>query len=269
VGQNELGGSLPTTEAAQSRYAATAGADGDRRHRGVDYLNFLGVLSHSLAPKSYFEIGTETGSSVVRFDCDAVCVDPSFRLTRNPIGQRKRTLFFQMGSDQFFAKYNLRLFFPDGVDVAFLDGMHRFEYLLRDFINTERHCHRRSLILLHDCLPVNSRMAERQWVDDSAEDESTRSWWTGDVWRLLPVLKKYRTDLRVLFLDCPPTGLVGITRVNPDSTVLDDAYYAILDEFSDLDLDCYGLDQLWSLFPTLNSRDLIARDMISSIFSVC
>ena len=54
----------------------------------------------------------------------------------------------------------MRDFFPKGPDIAFLDGMHRAEYLLRDFMNTERFSHERTLILLHDCLPVNARMAD-------------------------------------------------------------------------------------------------------------
>jgi hypothetical protein len=234
----------------------------------VDYLDFLGALATSLAPRSYFEIGTETGPSLARFTCDALCVDPAFRLAGNVTGQRKRSLFFQMTADQFFAEYDLRLFYPRGVDIAFLDGMHRFEYLLRDFMNTERCCHDGSLILIHDCLPVNLRMADRRRLTDDTEDESTRFWWAGDVWRLVPILKKYRPDLRVLFLDCPPTGLVAVTDLNPRSEVLRHAYYAILDEFSRLELSSYGLDQLWSLFPTLNSREVMAEDVMTSVFSL-
>jgi hypothetical protein len=245
----------------------TAASDPERRHRGVAYLDFLGTLATSLAPKSYFEIGTESGLSLARFNCDAVCVDPAFRLTGDPIGQRSRTLLFRLGSDQFFAEYDLRLFFPRGVDMAFLDGMHQFEYLLRDFANTESYCRSRSLVFLHDCLPVNLRMAEREWLTNSAEDESTRLWWTGDVWRFLPVLKKYRPDLRVSFADCPPTGLVAITNLDSESTVLHEAYHTIVDEFSSIQLGSYGIDQLWSLFPTLNTRDLTENGLITSVFS--
>ncbi len=109
-------------------------------------------------------------------------------------------------------------------------------------------------------------MAERKWLNDPAEQELTRPWWAGDVWRLLPILKKYRPDLRVRFLDCPPTGLVAVTNLDPQSAVLGHLYYPILDEFSSLDLASYGLDQLWSLFPTLNSRDIIAEEVLTSLF---
>jgi hypothetical protein len=111
-------------------------------------------------------------------------------------------------------------------------------------------------------------MTRRKQVTDEAEDESTRWWWTGDVWRLLPILKKYRSDLRVLFVDCPPTGLVAVTNLAPQSEVLRHEYYTILDEFRCLELSSYGLDQLWALFPTLSSQDILAEDALTSFFSV-
>ena len=152
--------------------------------------------------------------------------------------------------------------------MAFLDGMHHFEYLLRDFMNTERCCRQHSLILLHDCLPLNMRMAEREWRVDPDEAEETRGWWAGDVWRLLPALKKYRPDLCVTFLDCPPTGLVAITNLDPRSAIFQREYGSVLDEFGAVDLASYGLKRLWSLFPTLDTRDLVATGAIGSFFSL-
>jgi hypothetical protein len=111
-------------------------------------------------------------------------------------------------------------------------------------------------------------MADRRRLTDDTEDESTWFWWARNVWWLVPILKKYGPDLRVLFLDCPPTGLVAVTDLNPRSEVLRHAYYAILDIFSRLELSSYGLDQLWSLFPTLNSREVMAEDVMTSVFSL-
>lgn len=240
----------------------------DYRHRGVNYLDFLGALSASLAPTSYLEIGTNAGASLSRFSCDAICIDPEFKCQHSPIGPRKRALFFQMGSDEFFDRHAMHAIFPEGLDIAFLDGMHHFEFLLRDLMHTERWCHERSLILLHDCLPVNFRMTDRDWLADEQEDSSTRGWWTGDVWRLLPALQRYRPDLRVLFLDCPPTGLVVIDNLDPHSDVLRRSYEAIVDEFLSIELSFYGLHKLWSLFPTLDSRKIIANHAIQSIFQL-
>ncbi len=223
---------------------------------GVGYLDFMRALSNSLAVRSYLEIGTDTGESLSCFRADAVCIDPSFAVSRNVLADRRRAFFFQMTSDEFFLNHDLRLFLPGGFDVAFLDGLHLFEALLRDFINAERYANARSVILLHDCVPTNFRMAERENRIDETEDPSTRRSWAGDVWRLLPVLHRFRPDLTVTVLDCPPTGLVACTNLNPFSHVLADNFDSICAEFLTLDLATFGLDRLWEIFPVLDSQRL-------------
>ncbi len=242
----------------QTKDAATFAMDvgGDLDHRGVNYLDFMSALSRTLAVRTYLEIGTNTGESLKRFPCDSICIDPQFAIEQSVLAGRRRAFFFQMTSDDFFSHYDVRSMFPGGLDVAFLDGLHHFEALLRDFMNAERYCHKDSVILLHDCLPTNHRMAERNPRIDEAEDPATRHSWTGDVWRLLPVLHKYRPDLRIFFLDCGPTGLVVCTNMNPHSQVLPESYVRIVEEFSAVDLPTLGLDRLWRIFPTLDSRRL-------------
>lgn len=223
---------------------------------GVWYLEFLKLLDTHLVPQSYLEIGTHEGESLARMSCDAIAIDMKFAVQQNLLGGRRRTFLFQMASDAFFRDHDVRSFFPRGVDVAFLDGMHRIEYLLRDFINTEATAHRRSLVLLHDCLPLNARMARRNYVLGASEEGDAAQAWTGDVWKILPILKQYRPDLRVLLLDCPPTGLVAVTRLDPGSTVLDRAYYEILDTFGPMSIEAFGLERLWAEFPLVDTRSL-------------
>lgn len=234
---------------------------------GLLYTTFLKAIDTNLSPRTYFEIGTNTGESLACFGCNAICVDPEFHLTGNPVGTRVFTAFFQTFSDRFFSTYNVKAFFPTGVDVAFLDGLHRFEYLLRDFLNTEKICHRRSVILLHDCLPLNARMAERVYRLNESEAEETRHAWTGDVWKILPALKKYRPDLRVRLLDCQQTGLVAISSLDPQSEVIDKSYDAIADEFRDLDLSDFKISNLRSLFPMLESRKVADPAVMTTYFS--
>jgi hypothetical protein len=226
-------------------------------HSGINYIAFLTGLGQALNPQAYFEIGTNTGLSLKAFPCDALCVDPIFQVEHDIFQKRKRLFCFQMTSDEFFRQHTIRHFLPAGPDIAFLDGMHRFEYLLRDFINTERECHTRSVILLHDCLPINERMAERMPRIDEKEAVETRGCWTGDVWRMLLILRKYRPDLRLLILDCPPTGLVACTRLDPGSDVLSQNYHAIIDEFAQCELPQYGLDRLWEEFQPTSSIGLL------------
>ena len=238
-------------------------------HGGVQYLDFLRLLDTHLCPASYLEIGTNEGRSLAAFKCDALCIDPNFIVDRSPLESRKRSFFFQMTSDEFFRSHDVRKFFPSGPDICFLDGMHRFEYLLRDFINVEAACHENSIILLHDCLPLNERMAERANRRDEAEDESTRYAWTGDVWRILAGLKKYRPDLRIMLLDCGPTGLVACTNLDPASGILKRKYNDIVDDVINLSLETLGMAQLWSMYPMINTRHLAAHpEDLTAVFNI-
>jgi hypothetical protein len=144
--------------------------------------------------------------------------------------------------------------------MAFLDGMHRFEFLLRDLIGAEAACHPRSLILLHDCVPLNPDMALRKHRPVN---------WTGDVWKLLPILKKYRPDLRLHVLDCPPTGLVAITRVDPASRILADSYYDIVDQHAGSNLDDNGLRSFWEELELTDTQPLYEEPhRLTELFSL-
>jgi hypothetical protein len=121
------------------------------------------------------------------------------------------------------------------VELAFLDGMHLFEYLLRDFINTERCCGPGSLIVLHDCIPLDLPMTVRDAADAATRSRSRYpQWWTEDVWKLVRVLQLYRPDLAIEAFNAPPTGLVLVGNLDPASRVLDACYDEVVTSFSAL-----------------------------------
>jgi hypothetical protein len=74
--------------------------------------------------------------------------------------------------------------------------------------------------VLHDAVPINFEMSERDHQPDRRRDKIYKTYWTGDVWRVLPVLARERPDLRIQILDCPPTGLVLVSNLNPRDAVL-------------------------------------------------
>jgi hypothetical protein len=259
-----------SADQSSATHAARPSADLDRspnRHllaasenlipSGVLYTEFFKFVDNQLRPRSYFEIGTHRGRSVQAFSCSAVCVDPHCVLERDVLTGRSQTHFYQMSSDTFFAEHDLRGIFKSGPDICFLDGMHRSEYLLRDFMNTERLCHRGSLIFMHDCLPVNARMALRTHEPGNASEGSWQHAWTGDVWKIVPLLKLHRPDLKMFILDCAPTGLVAVANLDPASTALADNYGSLLDELRELDLSTYSFRRLWSDLPVISSRSLV------------
>jgi hypothetical protein len=157
---------------------------------------------------SYFEIGTGKGDSLSVANCAAVGVDPNFRMgTRDIVGKKPFCALYQMPSDTFFHRHDPTHIFDGPIDLAFLDGMHYCEYLLRDFANTERHCRRNSVIVLHDCVPVEIAIAERT---ASPSLEAIRAgWWMGDVWRTLLALRGHRPDLAFTVIDSAPTSILN------------------------------------------------------------
>lgn len=217
-------------------------------HTGTDYTHFLPWLAGQYDVANYLEIGVNMGHLLSRMKVDhAIGVDPAFIINAN-VAQGKRTLhLIQKTSDRFFREeQDLLGRIPP--QLAFLDGMHLYEYLLRDFINTERACLKNSLIVMHDCLPLSVEMCHRNQdaSRDLTRDTPYYGWWTGDVWKIVPILKTYRPDLKVVCIDAAPTGLVCVSNVDPASRVLEKSYLDIVAEFSEQSADAGGLQRFYS-----------------------
>lgn len=230
-------------------------------HQGVHYRTFIEEVVRRKKARTYLEIGVCTGETIAKIDCDSIGVDPAFAFTHNPVGKKRRLHLFQMTSDEFFRDYDPRQILGQPLDVAFLDGLHLFEFLLRDFISTEAASLPNSLIMLDDCFPLNIEMAERYPAPEKRQDKRYADWWTGDVWKLLPILQEYRPDLRIICVDTPPTGNVMVTCLDPTSTVLRDNYFKIIDQFINTDLidgrfqEFHGSHQLTSTATILDSTN--------------
>lgn len=236
-------------------------------HQGEDYLDVMGRIHAVLHPRTYFEVGTWTGNSLKLANCRSIAIDPHFQITTDVVGRKPECHLFQMPSDEFFKYHSPKAVFGDTVDFAFLDGMHLFECVLRDFINIESNCSRNSIIALHDCLPPDAYIASRKNDLDEQKKLSTKpGWWTGDVWKILPVLRKYRPDLVMVCLDAPPTGLVLVTGLYPESRILRDKYFDIVREFEAVSLLDYGLAKLHAEAAVQSTRKLQAIEEFGPIF---
>lgn len=229
-------------------------------HKGPLYREYVAEVVKKKCARNYMEVGVREGFCITNISVPSIGIDPFFQFACNPIAAKKVLFLFQMSSDEFFRDYDPRaLFGHDVVDVTFLDGLHQFEFLLRDFINSERVSGKDSLILLDDCLPVNVEMTERRHIPDLRKDRNLAGWWTGDVWKIIPILKKYRPDLVTIPFDTPPTGNIMVTNLDPNSTVLRDNYHNIVREFSDLHLDHAGLVDLMSSNPPVSARAMLTN----------
>ncbi len=204
------------------------------RSSGPYYLDVLARMHAALAPERYLEIGSETGASLRLSNGRSIAVDPGFRLGHEVVGSKPETLLFQQTSDDFFASGFLRKL-SWTVDFAFLDGMHQIEYLLRDFINTEAHATPDSVVAIHDILPWTENMTVRD------RRHSKTPAWTGDVWKIIPILSELRPDLQLRVIDCVPTGLLVVEGLDPSSRVLPDRIDTIVETWRDKALSEFGI----------------------------
>lgn len=218
----------------------TVPAPGDRDERMTRH-EFLRELHRVVAPRNYLEIGVNDGRSLALARVRSIAVDPAFKIT---VPIRCDLDLVKATSDDFFAQPDPLAHFrasrdrPEGrpraggpsdddpgcasIDLAFIDGMHLLEFALRDFMNVERHSDWWSVIVFDDMLPRSA--------DEAARDRHTRAW-AGDVFKMVPVLARYRPDLIVIPVDTQPTGVLVVLGADPQSTVLRERYEEILAEW--------------------------------------
>lgn len=212
-----------------------------KRADGMKYTRFMEALHRDCLFDWYMEVGCRTGRTFAPVRGKTIAVDPFFRAETNIIGVKPALHVFQQTSDDFFASGFLKAM-KIKLSFSFLDGMHLFEFLLRDFIATEKASDPNGVIALHDCCPFSHEMTTRDLAN------LPKQAWTGDVWKLIPILSEHRPDLKITVLDASPTGVVLVSNLDPKSTVLDKKYDQIVRAYSDVDLQGYGLEAFNQLF---------------------
>jgi predicted O-methyltransferase YrrM len=192
---------------------------------GPSYREVIDRLHRLVRPATYLEIGVETGATLALAAAARVPVGIDPHPEKMVITTSPNTRLYPMTSDAFFERETAgTVFHGQPVDLAFIDGMHWFEYVLRDFANVESWCTPASTILLHDCLPVTGVAARR---------ERESSFWVGDTWKALECLLEYRPDLHIRVIPTGPSGLVVVRHLDPGSTVLADRMEEILTRYRD------------------------------------
>jgi hypothetical protein len=196
------------------------------------YKAVLAALHDLHKPGNYLDIGVHTGESLRLANRRTLCVgvDPCPEV--GPELERHSRIE-RTTSDEFFASGRADELFPSGIEMAFIDGMHLFEYALRDFINVEQRSRDRTLVVIHDLIPQDERSAARHREDEAAT-------WMGDVWKLLLVLRDHRPDLQIDLVDTPPSGLGLVRGLKASNHVLEQKYEDLLSEYGKLTFDDWG-----------------------------
>lgn len=191
----------------------------------VDYLDVLEKLHQTINPSLYLETGVRFGRSLCLAKNSAIGIDPSHDL-KVDLGENHQ--LFTQASDDFFETNAHKLLKNNNLDLAFIDGMHLFEFALRDFINIEKYSSPESIVIIDDIFPNHAMQANRK--------RETQVW-TGDVWKLAECLINERPDLMLTFLDCRPTGLLIISGLNRKDTSLTSKYNPLVRKYKELSLD--------------------------------
>jgi len=130
--------------------------------------------------KSYLEIGVNTPSQPgynwigVKIPLKHG-VDPNVETT------------FKMTSDVFFKNHIAQKY-----DIIFIDGLHLFEQVYKDIINSLLYLNDNGTIVVHDCNPLEEITQRRIRASDA---------WHGDVWKAILKLRTEEKDLEIFTID--------------------------------------------------------------------
>lgn len=222
------------------------------RWPGPDYRHWLAWFHAQLKPRLYLEIGVEHGHTL------ALAVPPTRAIGVDPVpkGDPLRhcaapaRLYTQSSADFFAAVPPDSGLIDQGFDLAFIDGDHRFDTVLDDFIGAERLAAPGAVLLLHDTVPLTA---------ETAGPEHRTGFHTGDGWKIVPCLRALRPELKLTTLPCAPTGLTVVTGLDPSSTRLRERRDAIRASYARLPPDAALSAPARVLELGLNDPDWMAR----------
>lgn len=223
-------GDLPANRYIESNAPAAlmecGGTDEENRISGKKhYLELLKQLHLDLEPRFYLEIGVRNGTSLALCDSEAAGVDPQPDLS---VEGAERHALYQMSSDRFFESSAKAALAGKKLDLVFIDGMHLFEFALRDFINVEQNSLPTTLVVIDDIFPNHRVQAERNRASKV---------WTGDVWKLYHCLKHNRPDLLLVAVDTAPTGMLLVAGLDRGNQTLLQRYNPLVRQYGELGLD--------------------------------
>jgi hypothetical protein len=201
-------------------------------HAVVTRHEFLAKLHDVIRPRTYLEVGVQSGASLAlaQGTVTAIGVDPHPALS---VGVPFWAKIHEQTSDEFFTLTAKRVL-KDPIDLAFIDGMHLWEFALRDFMNIEKFASPDGTIVFDDVLPYNREIATREQPPGD---------WTGDVWKVVKILEGWRPDLNLRLVDAKPTGLLVIRNLDPDSQKLKRNWASINENYGPLELPDDILDR--------------------------
>lgn len=193
----------------------------------MDRFDIIQQIIEAKNSRNYLEIGVEKGKVFLKIKArKKIAVDPAFKIRlkkkiraclANPMNLFNE--YYEMTSDDFFEKHGDRLRRLNGLDIAFVDGLHTYGQTLKDIVNCLKFLAPGGVIAVHDCNPETAASAVPAESREQAANLNIHAQtndWSGDVWKAIVNLRSNRDDLKICVLDCDH-GVAIITRGPADS----------------------------------------------------
>lgn len=143
--------------------------------------------------KSYLEIGCDDDQLFSKINIE-------FKFGVDPVSGGN----IRCTSDIFFENNNKNF------DIIFIDGLHEYEQVKKDILNSLKFLNKDGIILLHDCLPSEmSLQAVPRY----------RHKWNGDVWK---ALVEFRKDENLEIFTCKIDTGISMIKKKENSDILSD-----------------------------------------------
>lgn len=207
----------------------------------MDRIELINGTIHRFGYRHYLEIGVQKGACFEAIRATRKTgVDPDMRYLKrrypaNPLQRLlKRRLptglfwqfesntirLYELTSDDFFARNN------DKFDLVFIDGLHHFDQVLKDYINAQQHLSAAGCVMLHDCNPLSAESAQR-------EPSVQTKVWNGDTWKAIYYLRCLGQQIDVYPFDqgcavAPKQSVATISWDEEDLRKLYDLPYEVL-----------------------------------------
>jgi hypothetical protein len=215
---------------------------------GVDLEDFpvnisarrMNALAKQLGCRRYLEVGVFEGTTFHDVDIEErTAVDVAFAFDIKPL-ENERTRFFSQKSDDFFDAEPIQ----PPYDLVFIDGLHRFEQVVRDLSNALLRTHARSAIILDDTVPEDAYSAYRDGPASGQFRKIDRMpeirGWQGDVYKTVFYIHDFLPGLnyRTITSEGNPQTLVWRAKGTKRTPVFNDlerisrlSYFALRGEY--------------------------------------
>lgn len=150
----------------------------------TDIINFY-ISKYNF--QKYLEIGVAEGLNIDRVEANHKDgVDPGPPESEGPIS---KAVNYIMTSDNFFAEIKDKNIFYDFI---FIDGLHHYDQVDRDILNSLNVLNDGGIIMLHDSMPstYEGQAVPRMQIS-----------WCGDVWKSIVKLRYRNPNLEIFTID--------------------------------------------------------------------